>query len=174
MFLNCLIVLLCFNFSCLCCVTNTKMQSTNLFPQKGELRAVLTEPASNRWPAGRNLQRSRRRRLDSGPRGLPNSVQPLPAAHTPSGGHAPSLLPQAPASRRPEVPHHLPAPRFRSAPRASAQAGKHREKHVPLLEASSPGRELPPGLHEPCRWSHIYLSKQAPKLLDAAEWPGPL
>lgn len=43
---------------------------------------------------------------------------------------------------------------------------------MPLLEAQSPGRELPPGLSAPGRESPVCLSTQARKLLDAAEGPG--
>lgn len=43
---------------------------------------------------------------------------------------------------------------------------------MPLLEAQSPGRELPPGLGAPRRGSPVCLSTQARKLLDAAEGPG--
>lgn len=41
------------------------------------------------------------------------------------------------------------------------------EKHVPLLEASSPGQELPPSHQSP-----VCSSTQASTLLDSPEWSG--
>ena len=69
MFWSCLIVLLCFNFSCFCCVTNTKMQrvqtsslrrrgswgrfSENLPVTGGRPGATCSVPAAAAWTRGR-------------------------------------------------------------------------------------------------------------------------
>lgn len=144
------------------CHEHQNANSTNLFPQKGELRSGSAEPASNRWPAGRN------RRVPAAAAWTPGAAwapQLLPATsgrpHPPAATHP--LLAQASASRRPEVPPPPSRSRFRSAPRASARNRKPWEARASSRGVVTRAGTLARSPRAP-RWFPVYLSTRAPKL----------
>lgn len=150
------------------------IQTTNLSPpERGEQTAVRP---INRWPAGRGLPRSRRRRRRDPGRSSREAALTSPGLATsgrPRRGHA--LTPLRPGSRAP-VACGAPAPSGAWFP-PSATGPRHRRggpgrSTCFFSKPRFPGAGTPAGSPRARPPGPVRPSTQAPNLLDAAEWPG--